>query len=154
MNLDRRGALWGRRDARPASWSLGWRTTYPKEYGNMLITDRSAARLAVVTGLSLAHTLVPAATVAAYPATPDDAALSSETVPVQSAASTDPLPAPNVGVAVSTTSAPMPTAEVAPSGPDRDGAIFVAAGASLAALAGIAAAFALSGHRRASAKAN
>lgn len=119
----------------------------------MLITDRSAGRLAVVTGLSLALTLVPAVTVAAYPATPDDAPFYSETVPVQAAASTDPLPAPNVGAEVSTASAPMPIAEVASSGPDRDGAIFVAAGAG-AALAGIAAAFALSGHRRASAKAN
>jgi hypothetical protein len=120
----------------------------------MVITDRSAGRLAVVTGLSLALTLVPAATVAAYPATPDDAPFYSEPAPVQSAASTDPLPAPNVGVAASTASAPMPIAEVASSGSDRDGAIVVAAGASLAALAGIAAAFALSGHRRASAKAN
>ena len=120
----------------------------------MLITDRTARRLAVVTGLSLALALVPAATVAAYPAMPDDEPHYLETALPQSAPLTDPLLAPDVSATASTARNPVPIAEVAPSGTDRDGAIFLAAGASLAALAGIAAAFALSGHRRASAKAN
>ena len=126
----------------------------------MLMTHRNGRRLAVLTGLCVALALGAATHVAAYPITPDGEPLYLDRGAPQSSTTT---PMPNelgdlkrewLAMKSSKPIDPLPATIVTSSGTDWGGVFFVVAGASLAALALIAAAFVLNGHRRRSAGAH
>jgi hypothetical protein len=126
----------------------------------MLIAHQTGRRLAVLTGLCVALALGSAMHVAAYPVTPDGEPLyldqgappSSTTTPTPSKFGD--LKRDSVALKSSRAIDPLPATIVKSSGTDWSGVFFVVAGASLAALALIAAAFVLNGHRRRSAGAH
>ena len=126
----------------------------------MLMTHRNGRQLAVLTGLCLGLALFTAASVAAYPITPDGEPLYLDRGAPQSSIVT-PTPS-ELGDAKRERPAmqpsraidPLPATIVTSSGIDWSGVFFVVAGAGLAALALIAAAFVLNGHRRRSAGAH
>lgn len=101
----------------------------------MRVDHSNGRRLAGLTGLCTAVALGTAAHVAAYPATPEGEQLYAVT------GATEPWIAPE----------PVPAAVVTSAGIDWSGVIALAAGAGLAALVVIAAAFVLTDHRRRSA---
>ena len=126
----------------------------------MLITHRTGRRLAVLTGLCLVLALFTTASVAAYPITPDGEPLYLDRGAPQSSIVT-PTPSEfgdlkreRQALPPSKPIDPLPAAIVTSSGTHWNGVFFVVAGASLAALALIAAAFVLNGHRRGSAGAH
>lgn len=126
----------------------------------MLIANRTGRRLTVLTGLCVALALGSAMQVAAYPVTPDGEPLYLDQGAPQSSTAT-PIqnevvdlkrdwPATKSSRAVD----PLPATIVRSSGTDWGRVVSVVAGASLAGLALIAAAFVLNGHRRRSARAH
>ena len=121
----------------------------------MPIAHQTGRRLAVLTGLCVALALGAATHVAAYPVTPDGEPLYLDPRAPQSSTVTPiefgDLKRDWVAIKSSRTIDPLPATIVKSSGTDWSGVFFVVAGASLAALALIAAAFVLSGHRRRSA---
>jgi hypothetical protein len=123
----------------------------------MLMTYGNGRRLAALTGLCVALALGAATHVAAYPITPDGEPLYLERgTPQSSTVTPRELRDPQRERLASQPSKPidgLPATIVTSSGTDWSG-VFVVAGATLAALALIAAAFVLSGHRRGSAGAH
>jgi hypothetical protein len=123
----------------------------------MLITHRNGRRLAVLTGLCVTLALGAATHVAAYPITPDGEPLYLDHGAPQSSTVT-PIEFGDLKRdwvrKRSTTIDPLPATIVRSNGTDWSGVILVVAGASLAALALIAAAFVMNGHRRRSAGAH
>lgn len=126
----------------------------------MLMTHRNGRRLAVLTGLCLGLALGAATHVAAYPITPDGEPLYLDRGAPQSSIAT-PTPS-ELGDAKRARPAMQPSREIDPlpativtsSGTDWGGVFLVVAGASIAALALIVAAFVLNSHRRHSAGAH
>lgn len=120
----------------------------------MLITHRNGRRLVVLTGLCLGLALFTAASVAAYPITPDgeplyldrEAPRSSIVTPTRSAFGD--VKRERLATKRSKPIDPLPATIVRTSGTDWSGVFFGVAGASAAALSLIAAAFVLNGHRR------
>jgi hypothetical protein len=106
-------------------------------------------RLALLTGLCLASTLVSAGTVAAYPVTPE-----GEPLYVEGGTPTSSMPPEGVYLPQNAGAEPVSATVVASSGTDWGGVIAVVAGVGLAALAVIAAAVVLANHRRRSADAH
>ena len=120
----------------------------------MQSTRRTGSRRAVLAGLFLALGLVSASPVAAYPTTPEGEPLYLDRGAPQSSIVT-PTPSEladlkreSPAMEPSKPIDPLPATIVTSSGIDWSGVFFVVAGASLAALALIAAAFVLNGHRR------
>lgn len=107
----------------------------------MTTTRRGQRRLAALTGLCVTVALVSASNVAAYPVTPEGEPLYAESVPTSAPATEVPG---NV----------VPITATASNGTDWSAVIAVAAGASVAALAVLAAALILTGLRRRSAGAH
>ena len=107
----------------------------------MISTLRGQRRLATLTGLCATVALVAAGNVAAYPVTPEGEPLYAETVPTSAPATEVPG---NV----------VPITATASNGTEWSAVIPVAAGASIAALAVLAAALILTGLRRRSAGAH
>ena len=123
----------------------------------MLMTHRNGRRLAALAGLCVALTLGAATHVAAYPITPDGEPLYLDRGTPQSSTVTPgkfrDVQRERLAIQRSKPIDPLPATIVTSSGTDWS-RVFVVAGASLAALALIAAAFVLSGHRRGSAGAH
>ena len=117
-----------------------------------MLIRKTTLRLAVLTGLCLALTLVTAATVAAYPMMPD-----GEPVHLYQGRSSPLAAAPASPGRAAQATQPSPRREqasptiVASSGIRSGSVVAVAAGAGMAALALIAGSFALTNHRRRSA---
>lgn len=125
----------------------------------MLMAHRNGRRLAVLTGLFVALALGAATHVAAYPITPDGEPLFDRGTPQSSTVG----PMPNESAVLrrgspATRSSkpidPLPATIVTSGGTDWSGVYLVVAGATVAALALVAAAFVLNGHRRRSAGAH
>ena len=122
----------------------------------MRFTYQAPRRLALLTALGSMLTLLAAASVAAYPITPDGGPLYMDTEPARSSPAAPRVQARPLasGAASRSGTNAVPIAEVSSKGTDRSSAVAVVAVASLAALAVIAAAFVLTGHRRKSARAH
>ena len=119
----------------------------------MLMTRRNGRQLAVLSGLCLGLALFTAPSAAAYPITPDGDPLYLDRGAPQSSIVT-PRPSELADLKRKSPARqpskpidPLPATIVTSSGIDWSGMFFVVAGASLAALALIAAVFVLSGHR-------
>jgi hypothetical protein len=122
----------------------------PTKEADVLTTHQAGQRLAVLAALCLTLALMTAANVAAYPITPDGDPLYLGTAPTQQSLAPDPVLEPVDAGAVtpqSTVSELSPIETVSSSAADWSSVISVIAGASLAALAVIAAAFVLTGRR-------
>jgi hypothetical protein len=113
-------------------------------------------RLAVLTGLCLATALVSAATVAAYPVTPEGEPLylQNGTPPSSVATVSGSVPRAAEATQQSPTPEPVSATVFASSGTEWGSVIAIAAGAGLVVLAAIAAAFVVTNHRRRSAGAH
>ena len=126
----------------------------------MLMAHRNGRRLAVLTGLFVALALGAATHVAAYPITPDGEPLYHDRGTPQSS-TVGPMPNESAvlrrGSPATRSSKPidpLPATIVTSGGTDWSGVYLVVAGATVAALALVAAAFVLNGHRRRSAGAH
>jgi hypothetical protein len=109
-------------------------------------------RLAVLIGLCLALALGSAAQVAAYPVTPEGEPLYLETGTPTSSMAPEGILAQDGGAPQSSTATDaVPVTDITSSGTDWSPAISIVVVAGLAALALLAAAFVLNGHRRRSA---
>jgi hypothetical protein len=119
----------------------------------MPIAHQTGPRLAVLTGLCVALALGAATHVAAYPVTPDGEPLYLDRGAPQSSTGT-PKPSGFGDLKRDRAVDPLPATIATSSGTDWSRVVSVVAGAGFAALALIAAAFVLNGHRRRSARAH